>query len=260
MVDLRPILGDLAAESQSLHDVVASADWATPTPAEGWTIAHQVAHLAWTDAKALIAVRTPEQFPAELDRALTAGESFVDDGAAEWVKTPRDELLARWADGRDALAAALREAAPGTKFPWYGPPMSAASMATARIMETWAHSQDVHDALGRWHRPGGSLRHIARLGVRTRDFAFAVHALAPPAAEFRVELTAPDGELWAYGPEDAAQRVTGSALDFCFVVTQRRDLADTDLVARGADAADWLRIAQAFAGPPGPGRKAGQFG
>jgi uncharacterized protein (TIGR03084 family) len=261
VVDLRPILDDLAAESQALDDVVAAGetDWATPTPAEGWTIAHQIAHLAWTDAKALIAVRTPGDFPQEVQRALAAGPDYVDAGAAEEMRKPREELLAQWRAGREALAAALAAAPPGTKFPWYGPPMSAASMTTARLMETWAHAQDVYDALGLVREPGNAIRHIARFGVRTRDFAFAVHSLPPPVAEFRVELRAPDGGLWTYGPEDAAQRVTGSALDFCLVVTQRRHPADTDLHAAGEDAAKWLEIAQAFAGPPGGGRKAGQF-
>ncbi|GAA4668959.1 MULTISPECIES: TIGR03084 family metal-binding protein [Amycolatopsis] len=259
MVDLRPILSDLAAESQALDDIVAGADWATPTPAEGWTIAHQIGHLAWTDAKALLAVRTPDDFGAEVQRALAAGDGYVDAGAVDEAGKPRDQLLQEWRTGREALSAALETAPAGTKFPWYGPPMSAASMATARLMETWAHAQDVYDALGIPHEPTDRIRHIARFGVRTRDFAFAVHSLAPPPVEFRVELRAPDGTLWTYGPEDAEQRVTGSALDFCLVVTQRRHPADTDLVAEGADAAKWLEIAQAFAGPPGKGRKPGEF-
>ncbi|NKQ53791.1 TIGR03084 family protein [Amycolatopsis sp. K13G38] len=261
MVDLGPILSDLAAEGQSLDDVVSdvAVDWRIATPAEGWTIAHQIAHLTWTDAKALIAVRTPDDFGAELKRALAAGETYVHDGALEIAEKPRAELLAEWRAGRADLAAALAEAPPGTKFPWYGPPMSAASMATARLMETWAHAQDVYDALGLEREPTDRIRHIARFGVRTRDFAFSVNSLAPPTEEFRVELRAPSGELWAYGPEDAAQRVTGSALDFCLVVTQRRHPDDTHLVAEGPEAAEWLGIAQAFAGPPGQGRKAGQF-
>jgi uncharacterized protein (TIGR03084 family) len=98
------------------------------------------------------------------------------------------------------------------------------------------------------------LKSIAHLGVRTRDFAFTVHDLTPPAEPFRVELTAADGSLWTWGPEDAAQRVKGSALDFCYLVTQRRSRAELDLVAHGVDAQKWLAIAQAFAGPPGSGR------
>ena len=99
------------------------------------------------------------------------------------------------------------------------------------------------------------IRHVAHLGVRTRDFAFSVHGEAPPAEEFRIELTAPSGETWTWGPEGAAQSVVGSAYDFCLLVTQRRHRDDTDLVATGADADRWLGLAQAFAGPPGPGRE-----
>ncbi|UQS25483.1 TIGR03084 family metal-binding protein [Amycolatopsis thermalba] len=259
MADPGPILRDLADESRELDDLVSEAEWSVPTPAEGWTIAHQIAHLAWTDAKALIAVRTPDEFPAEVQRALAAGEDFVDQGARELAGKPREELLALWRSGRDELANELARVPDGQKLPWYGPPMSAASMATARLMETWAHAQDVYDALGLRREPTRRLWQIARFGVRTRNFAFSVHGLAPPAEEFRVELSGVDGEEWTFGPEDAAQRVTGSALGFCLVVTQRRHPADTDVVAAGPDAEKWLEIAQAFAGPPGSGRKAGQF-
>ncbi|MFD4248855.1 TIGR03084 family metal-binding protein [Amycolatopsis thermoflava] len=259
MADPGPILRDLADESRELDDLVSEARWSTPTPAKGWTIAHQIAHLAWTDAKSLIAVRTPDEFPAEVQRALAAGDDFVNQGARELAAKPRDELLAMWRSGRDELARELARVPEGQKLPWYGPPMSAASMATARLMETWAHAQDVYDALGLRREPVRRLWQIARFGVRTRDFAFSVHGLAPPAEEFRVELSGVDGAEWTFGPADAAQRVTGSALGFCLVVTQRRHPADTDVVAIGPDAEKWLEIAQAFAGPPGAGRKAGQF-
>ncbi len=142
----------------------------------------------------------------------------------------------------------------GRKLLWFGPPMSAASMATARLMETWAHGLDVADALG-VHRPATArMRSIAHIGVRTRDYAFVVHGLTPPTDPFRVTLRAPDGDTWAWGPEDATQRVTGSAEDFCALVTQRRPRGELDVVADGPDAERWLEIAQAFAGPPGPGR------
>ena len=114
-------------------------------------------------------------------------------------------------------------------------------MATARFMETWAHALDVYEALGvDAAEPTDRIRHVAHLGVRTRNFAFSVHGLEPPAEEFRIELIAPSGEIWTWGPEDAAQTVTGSAYDFCLLVTQRVHRDDTDLVAVGADAERWL--------------------
>ncbi|MBD0323861.1 MAG: TIGR03084 family protein, partial [Aldersonia sp.] len=182
-----------------------------------------------------------------------------DDGARAWAAEPAPQLLETWRAGRARLVEALAGVEPGRKLDWFGPPMSAASMATARLMETWAHGQDIADALGATRVATHRLRHVAHLGVRTRNFAFGLHELPPPAEEFRVELRAPGGETWTWGPEDAAQRVTGSALDFCLLVTQRRHLDDLDVTATGGDAQKWIAIAQAFAGPPGPGREAGQF-
>ena len=259
MADPTPVIDDLCAESEELDLLVAELSpeqWALATPAPGWTVAHQIAHLAWTDHSSVLAVTDQDAFAREVEKALAAPGNFVDNGAEEGAGKPPEQLLADWRAGRKALADALREAPTGARFPWYGPPMSVASMATARLMETWAHGGDVADALGVARTPTDRLRHIVRLGVRTRDFAFGVHGLTPPFEEFRVELTAPSGELWVYGPENATDRVTGPALDFCLLVTQRAHRADLDLTAVGEDADRWLDIAQAFAGPPGAGRAA----
>ncbi|MGV9627362.1 TIGR03084 family metal-binding protein [Streptomyces sp. NPDC003487] len=259
MSDPTPVIDDLRDESDELDCLVAGlspAQWALATPAPRWTIAHQIAHLAWTDRSALLAVTDQDGFRALVEQALAAPDTFVDEGAEEGAALPPDALLHRWREGRTALDKALRSAPPGARFPWYGPPMAAASMASARLMETWAHGQDVADALGVRRPPTDRIRHVARLGVRTRDFAFGVRGLPVPAEEFRVTLRAPSGDLWSYGPEDAPQRVTGPALDFCLLVTQRAHRADLALRAEGPDADRWLDIAQAFAGPPGPGRPA----
>ena len=253
------VIDDLREEGEELDRLVtglSAPGWALATPASGWTVAHQIAHLAWTDRSALLAVTDADGFRTLVEKALAAPASFVDEGAEEDAGRPPAELLARWRDGRTALDEALRAAPPKARFPWYGPPMSAASMATARLMETWAHGRDVADALGVVRPPTDRLRHVAWLGVRTRDFAYGVHGLTPPADPFRVELQAPSGDSWIYGPEGAPQRVTGPALDFCLLVTQRAHRADLALRADGPDADRWLDIAQAFAGPPGTGRPA----
>ncbi|MFR9800368.1 TIGR03084 family metal-binding protein [Streptomyces sp. MS06] len=257
MSDPTPVLDDLREESDELDCLVAELtddQWRCDTPAPGWTVAHQIAHLAWTDRSALLAVTDEDAFRLLVEKALAAPGTFVDEGAEEGARLPPDDLLTGWRRGRAALDRALRAAPPGARHPWYGPPMATASMATARLMETWAHARDVADALGVVRVPTDRIRHIARLGVRTRDFAHAAHGLPAPADPFRVELTAPSGATWAYGPEDAPQRVTGPALDFCLLVTQRANRADLALHAEGADADRWLDIAQAFAGPPGEGR------
>jgi uncharacterized protein (TIGR03084 family) len=126
-------------------------------------------------------------------------------------------------------------------------------------METWAHGQDIADALGVVRSPTDRLRHVAHIGVGARAFSFAAHGRSTPETPVRVELLAPGGETWTWGPPDAGDRVTGPAQDFCLVVTQRRHLDDSALLIEGPVAADWMSIAQAFAGPPGPGRQPGQF-
>jgi uncharacterized protein (TIGR03084 family) len=255
VADLDAVLSDLRAEGDDLDGLVAGLPpgrWRLATPAQGWTVAHQIAHLAWTDSAALLSASDPPGFSGLVNRA-TLG--IVDRAAAEGAEAPPPVLLDRWRTGRAGLGDALRGMPAGRKLDWFGPPMSVTSMATARLMETWAHGQDVADALGVSRTSTARLRNVAHLGVRTRDFAYAVHGQVPPAAQFRVELTGPDNQSWTWGPEDAAQRVTGPALDFCLLVTQRRHRDDLAIETTGDDAAHWLSIAQAFAGPPGPGRK-----
>jgi uncharacterized protein (TIGR03084 family) len=257
MAGAETVVVDLRAESDALDDLVAELSddqWGTETPAPGWTIAHQIAHLWWTDRVAVVAVTDESGFAKLVAEAAPRATTFVDEGAEELAVTPPAELLSQWRTTRAQLHDELLGVADGRKLPWFGPPMSAASMATARLMETWAHGLDVADALGVKRPPTARLRSIAHIGVRTRDFAYTVHGLTPPAEPFLVELRAPDGSTWTWGPADAAQRVTGSAEDFCMLVTQRRPHAELDVTATGADAQKWLTIAQAFAGPPGPGR------
>lgn len=258
MADPGAVLADLRDESEELDTLVAAlpaARWADPTPAAGWSIAHQIAHLAWTDRQALASATDPDAFARAVEHALAAPDTFVDEGAEEGARQEPAALLAGWRAGREALLTALRAVPDGTKLAWFGPPMSVASMATGRLMETWAHGQDVADALGDARTPTARLRHVARIGVRARDFSYAARHLTPPGEEFRVELRAPGGATWAYGPADAPQRVTGDALEFCLLVTQRAHRDDLPtLRAEGADADRWLSLAQAFAGPPGPGR------
>ncbi|MGA9870588.1 MAG: TIGR03084 family metal-binding protein [Rhodococcus sp. (in: high G+C Gram-positive bacteria)] len=262
MADLDSLVDDLRAEGDALDALVADLphdQWSTPTPAAGWTVAHQIGHLSWTDD---VAERTTSgaagdegaaaEFQKAVEKAWSDPVGFVDTAADDEAKNP--ELLQTWRTRRHAMTDALKKVPAGVKIPWFGPPMSAASMATARLMETWAHGQDVADALGITREPTERIKGVAHIGVRTRDFAYAIHQQTPPAEPFRVELTSPLGELWIWGPDDAPQRVTGSAADFCLLVTQRAHRDVLDVSAEGSDAQHWLTIAQAFAGPPGAGR------
>lgn len=261
---LEGVLADLDALTGRLDALVADrpeADWRTPTPAAGWDVATQIAHLLWTDVAASAAATAATGDKAAWDElvleAIGDPEGFVDTVALKAGAAEPAELLARWRAQRAQLAASLRAVAaehPGQKLPWFGPPMSPTSMATARYMETWAHGLDVHDALGVEPVYDDGVRHVCHIGTRTRKFSYANRGLDVPAASVAVVLRAPSGDVWTFGDADAEERVEGPAIDFAQLVTQRRHRDDLAIVASGPGADGWLDIAQAFAGPPGEGR------
>jgi uncharacterized protein (TIGR03084 family) len=243
------LLDDLAAEHADVDALTADVDLAHGTPAAGWTIGDTVAHLWFFDREATTALVDPDEFGRILDEAINHPDDYLARTLGEG-KQLGAELPSVWRRTRSDLLAALRATPPSTKVPWFGPPMSPASFATARLMEYWAHGQDIADALGVARPSTDRLRHICHLGVRTRGFSYVVRSMTPPEADVRVELTGPSGDTWTWGDPAAADRISGSALDFCLVVTQRRLVPDTDLVVSGPVAAEWMSIAQAFAGGP----------
>jgi uncharacterized protein (TIGR03084 family) len=243
------ILDDLRGEHDDLDRLVAGADLSAPTPAEGWTVGDTVGHLWFFDREATRAHVAPQEFAAGLDLALTDADAFL----ARTTDEPRAlgaDLPAVWRSTRAELLDALSKADPAHKVPWYGPPMSPASFATARLMEYWAHGQDIADAVGAERAPTDRLRHICHLGVRTRGFSYAVKGMDVPSGGVFVSLKGPSGDAWQWGDPSAPDRVEGRALDFCLVVTQRRLPQDTGLAITGPLATEWMSIAQAFAGPP----------
>ena len=255
--DMTTLAADLAAESAVTRALVAGlgeAGWRTPTPADGWDIADQIGHLAYFDEVAVRAAVHPDEFRAEL--AAQAAEGMdADTIAARYRDHAGAQTLAWFDTARADLLETFAKLDPKIRLPWFGPAMSAASSLTARIMETWAHTQDIADALSVTREPTSRLRHVAHIGIGARAYSYAVRGLAPPDTPVRVELTAPDGTRWTWGPDDATERVSGTALDFCLLVTQRRHRDDLALATEGPAAQEWMAIAQAFAGPAGPGRR-----
>jgi len=250
------LLDDLEAEEHALDATVGALDdagWTTPTPADGWDVRDSVMHLAATDDWAVHALSDPDTFRAQLAAFGTDPEARAAGITSGTLgrQLPRGvSTVEWWRDRRSAVVSLLRARAPSDRSPWFGPDMSSASFGTARVMETWAHGRDVYDALGRQQPVTARIRHVAELGVRTRGWSYVVRGLAPPPTPVRVELTAPNGSTWEWDDPAAPASVRGPALDFCLVVTQRRNPADTELAITGEAAVEWMSIAQAFAGSP----------
>jgi uncharacterized protein (TIGR03084 family) len=250
--DIGALLDDLAAESDDLDAILAGATpetLASSTPAQGWSVADTIGHLWYFDREGRRALEDPDAFVAGLEVVMADPEGFMA-GHLEESRRLGESLMSAWHEERRLIIAALALTNPTERVPWYGPPMSPMSFATARLMETWAHGQDVVDALGAVRVPTGRLRHVAHLGVRTRGFSYAVKGREAPDVPVFVALTAPDGGEWTWGDADAADRISGPALDFCLLVTQRRLLNDLSLAVSGAAAQEWMSLAQAFAGGP----------
>jgi len=258
MTDVHEVAADLQAEQATLDAIVrdlSDEQWALATPSPGWTVADQIGHLTYFDGTAALAVTDPDAFTASISDLLNA----PDGGDALTLGRDRApaEQLAAWRANRQRLAEVASTLTDDQRVVWYGPSMGAKSFLTARLMECWAHGQDVVDAVGADRPATDRLRHIAQLGFITRGWSYTNRGLAVPEGTVRVELTGPSGDVWRFGPDTATEVVRGPAVDFCLVVTQRRHVDDTDLAVTGAFARDWMERAQAFAGGATDGPRAG---
>lgn len=259
---MNAIVTDLRAEHDALDAIVADLNddaWSTPTPAEGWDVVDQIGHLTFFDRRATMAITDRDAFAADLAVASRDIDAYMTGHLTAARSSSPDKLISVWRSTRDEMLTALTPLDPRERLPWYGPDMSARSFATARLMETWAHGQDIVDALGAHRAPTDRLHHIALLGVRTLGWSFTVNGLESPSESVHIDLVSPSGDHWTWGDEACENVVRGGAEEFCLVVTQRRHIADTDIETTGPVAEQWMQIAQAFAGPPGPGRSPGTF-
>lgn len=256
------VFDDLIADGDEVETMVTGlspAEWATATPAPGWTVQHQIAHLAFVSELARLSATDQAAFAVHAASAKDDFQGAVDTALTTYLTLSTGDLVDRWRAERNAAARALAAIEPGASVPWLAGPLPPAVLAAAGMMELFGHGQDIADALGRTREPTDRLGHLAWFGFRTRDFGYRAHGLTPPSDEFRVELVAPSGLVWKFGPADASQYVIGSAVDFALLVSRRRHRDDLALTAYGEEADRWLSVAQAYRGPAGAGRRPGQF-
>ncbi|MGD2133385.1 MAG: TIGR03084 family metal-binding protein [Maricaulaceae bacterium] len=254
---------DFRAESQALDALLTPVDPARfdePTQFKGWTINDVLQHLTFWNMMAELQLTDEERLSALLGEIMSGGRSIREFENAHLRGLKGAELLTAWRGGYEATADAFASADPKQRLKWAGPEMSARSSITARLMETWAHGQEVYDHLGVARENKDRIKNIVVLGVNTYGWTFKVRGETPPEPMPFVKLTAPSGEVWTFGEESDVERIEGRAEEFCQVVTQTRNIADTALFVTGPNATRWMAIAQCFAGgpedPPPPGTRA----
>ena len=263
---MQQLAADLREEGEELFELLYSlddSDWDRPTPFNGWTVNQVIGHLHGGDWAVVLTMTDPAAyalFKQARQDARDRGDEAARNRLGPELESGR-KLMAQWYEYFQEMCRQVAAADPKARVQWSGPDMSVRSAATARQMETWAHGQDIYDLLRRPRRPADRLKNIAVLGVKTFGWTFRNRGLEPPAETPHVALTAPSGAIWDFpGSENTGSRVSGSAAEFCHVVTQGRNIADTLLSVTGDAATQWMAIAQCFAGPPrnppAPGERA----
>jgi uncharacterized protein (TIGR03084 family) len=254
-------LGDLSDEIAELRGLIDRAEVSGDdrTAFQGWRVRDSIGHLVTIDALAVAAFTDRDAF-ASLAQAFGGGIAGDPPAAVfQRIAAHEDRLLGHFSwleliDRWNAGAATLVEVAQGCgeedRVPWFGGGMKAASLIAARQMEVWAYGRDVFDCCDARRREGDRLRSVAEFGVKTMAFSFANRGEPVPQSKPFVALASPGGAEWRWNDQAAVDRITGDAVDFCLVVTQRRHVDDTHLTVTGDNARRWLQIAQCIAGPP----------
>lgn len=250
MRDVPLLVEELEAEQSSLQELLAGIPedvWRRPTPAEGWDVRDTVSHLADTDEVAADTVLGGPRSLNEDAARYETPEEFTLSGCLRGREMPGAEVLAWWRAASAREREVLLDADPERRVPW-GLGMLVPSLVTARIMETWAHGLDIRAALDApAHDTDANLSHVAWIGTRALPYAFTVAKREMPEGDLRVELELPSGAVWTHGPEEAANRITGPAAEYCRLFVQRlsRDEA-TGLKAVGELAEAALAVARAY--------------
>ena len=198
MKELSKDLDDEGKVLDQMIDGLDEAGWRSVTPFDGWTVHDEISHLAYFDRLARISATDEKRFQEVIGELAADMDNFFDNTLAPGRAMSSADLLAWWRRERKAMAQAFSTLDPKARVPWYLP-MSAKSSATARLMETWAHGQDVADVLKVDRQPTHRLRHIAHIGVATLGWSFVNRGLEPPTTPVRVVLTGPSGETWQWG-------------------------------------------------------------
>ncbi len=253
---------DVSDELYKLLEPLDESDWSRKTQFKDWTVSDVIGHLHMWNYAADLSLKGDEAFTQLLKdywAAIESGQTrmaFTD----EWMTEPSGrKRLQIWREYYVGTAERFARADPRARVKWAGPSMSVRSSITARLMETWSHGQALYDLLGVDRKDTDMIKNIAVLGVNTYEWTFKVRGLEVPGEIPYVRLTAPSGAIWEWNEPGTDNVIEGSAVEFCQVVAQTRNVLDTGLKVTGKPATEWMSRAQCFAGkpndPPAPGTR-----
>jgi len=247
---------DFKTENDYLYDILKTlnvADFASPTQFKNWSTDTVLQHLHYFNVAADLSLMNESAFQNllhDLRAASKEGKNMVAHTRDKLDNLCGPALLETWHDFSAEMASRFVRANPKARLKWAGPDMSVRSSITARLMETWAHSQAIYDMLGHKRVNGDHIKNIVVLGNNTFNWTFTNRSEPVPTAQPFLRLTSPSGELWKFNNESEIDYIEGLASEFCQVVTQTRHIKDTNLKTYGAVASKWMSVAQCFAGPP----------
>lgn len=251
-----PQVADLLEEGKELREFLATldeSDFDRVTQFKDWTVNDVVLHLHASDVQAIASATDAGAYLA-LRRDIVAkratGLSPIEEARSRYPGIKGRRLLARWSEHLEQLCVLLAAKDPASRLQWGGPDMGVRMFTTARQMETWAHGQAIYDLMAKERVVRPRIKNVAVIGVGTFGWTFTNRKLAVPSVAPYVRLISPAGEVWEWNTPARDNAVGGDAVEFCQVVTQVRNVADTRLAVTGDTARRWMDIAQCFAGPP----------
>jgi uncharacterized protein (TIGR03084 family) len=256
---MKEVISAIRKEVIMLNELAKSMNseqWQSATKFKAWTPEIIISHLYYFDLMTVYSLNKPEKFDEEAKFLLSTYVKIKQSlpraqKVLERLKTSNyQELMTAWLVGNNLMCEIFEKTDPKERCRWFGPDMGAKMFMTARYMETWSHSQAIYDLINFQRHYSDDIKNIVNIGVKTFEWTYINRQLEVPKSKPYIQLTSPSGKKWEWNDHTSDNSVVGLASDFCHVVTQNRNIVDTNLEVQGEIAKHWMSIAQCFAGDP----------
>ena len=256
---MEKIISSIRNEALTLESLLTGLDdvsWTAETSFKSWSPEIILSHLLYFDRMTIYSHQDIEMFNREASFLFKAFTSETDSLKRAQLVMERlsiqtqSEMISEWKESNQKMTSIFLNVEADKRCQWFGPDMSARMFMIARYMETWAHAQAIYDLDNQDRNYSDDIEHIVQIGIKTFKWTFRNRKLEVPESFPFIELISPSGNIWSFNDKSDEESIKGKATDFCHVVTQNRNIKDTDLEVRGKISEHWMSIAQCFAGEP----------